>query len=307
MKVYKSFAEKSEYFNQGSIKINTDEDFNIYTKQLMNHNSKEDFIFRGVSEAKYKLYNSAQRDWANNKTFNKHQESQYNDHIHKQINICKNWNNNTIQKLFNTYNISEKNSIAYLAYMQHYEIPTPLLDFTQNVHNAFFFAINEIDYTKESHNEMDNYFSIYSTYQNNTLYEEFYKTFVNVRNLEQYGEFDYDNIVKSGLILISDRIREHKIINNIRIVNQEGLFFYNSSLCDPIEYVYRDFFLRLREKLTQKKIRELLIHEKFAVCYNFHKKFAKQINDILLKKEITLDFIYPNNKNLKEYCAKSTL
>jgi hypothetical protein len=302
MELYKSFEEKSKYFKFGDLKIDNDKDFEEYTKLLAIQYSTGDFIFRGLSEAKYKLYNSSQRYWngiANETNIDSHED--YDKYIRKLLRRCKMWNSSTVMNLLKTYNISENNSLAYLAFMQHYGAPTPLLDFTLNPHKAIFFAIGELSNYVASDTEIDNYFSVYSTYKNNTSYEVFGDIFKRSVKDEPEGEFDYMKVSNNGIILLDNNATELKIVNNMRIANQEGLFFYNHSPHLPIEEVYKDFADSSLSAIGKEKFDELLMHEHFSSCLNFHKKYASHINKVIKEMQITNEFMYPNINELRDF------
>ncbi|WP_284461762.1 FRG domain-containing protein, partial [Chryseobacterium sp.] len=85
------------------------------------------------------------------------------------ISATKKWNNEVVKKLLINSGIDENNDLAYLSYMQHFGVPTPFLDYTNNPYVALFFAIDGINFTP-SDNEIDNYFSLYFTYKTNTAF-----------------------------------------------------------------------------------------------------------------------------------------
>jgi len=306
MDTYTSFEEKDKYFKFGGIKIDNDKDFDHYTHLLMIQYSKKDFIFRGVSEAKYKMYNSAQRIWNSiNNEETVVNEEEYDRFIIKLMTECKKWNSGTIPNLLNTYNIKINNSIAYLSFMQHFGLPTPLIDFTKNPNKAIFFAVDSLpDYYKKSLHEIDNYFSIYYTYQNNRAYEIFSDVFDKNRQNKLEGEFDYEDVTKNGTILLSDSRTEFKIVNNIRIANQEGIFFYNCSPYLSLEAQYKGFSDLLLEKVGIDKAKKMLVHDTFSGCFNIHKRYALHMKKTLNAMGITKEYIYPDISNLKEHFKK---
>ncbi len=82
------------------------------------------FMFRGVNEAKYKMYNSAQRAWIENDLILN--DIPYHNLINRRIIDAKSSNGNYFKKI----GIVQDNDLAILSFLQHYEPPTPLLDFT---------------------------------------------------------------------------------------------------------------------------------------------------------------------------------
>jgi hypothetical protein len=300
MDTYKTFEEKDTYFQFGGLKIDNDKDYDHYTKLLMYQYSKKDFIFRGVSEAKYKLYNSAQRLWekiSNDSTFT--DDELYDSFIISLMAECKKWNAGTIPNLLRTYEVKENNSFAYLSFMQHFGLPTPLIDFTKNPNKAIFFAVESIgDSYEQSNAEIENYFSIYYTYQNNMAYDIFSHVFEKNRKNKQEGEFDYEDVTRNGAVLLSDSVKEFKIVNNIRIANQEGIFFYNNSPYLAMEEQYKGFTDLLIEKVGKEKAKEMLVHETFSGCFNIHKKYANHMKRVLSEMGITEEFIYPDINSL---------
>lgn len=299
MENYLTLNEKLKYFKIKELKIDNDEKFDYYSKLLFLQNENKEFIFRGLPEAKYKLYTTAQREWES-------QKSVFNDYsffIDNLINNCKKWNNNSIINLFKSYKISEYNSIAYLAFMQQHGIPTPFIDFTKNLYIALYFATENINYDEKYSNDIDSYFSIYSTYQNNTAFEIFNDTFQKSRIKENYGKFDFNNYSKNRIFLVTDKCKEFKIINSNRIVNQEGIFFFNNHQSEPIESVYKDFSNELEKIIDKNELEKIYIHDSFASCFNIHKKYARKIKEVLKKKGIDKEFIYPDISKLKDFIA----
>ncbi|MDR1737234.1 MAG: FRG domain-containing protein [Candidatus Symbiothrix sp.] len=306
MEEYNSFEEKGIYFIFGDVRIDNDKDFNYYTDLLQVQYAQKNFIFRGVSEAKFKMFNSAQILWEKNSSEEDYyDENKYDELIIFLMDECKKWNFGSIPNYFKTYSISDKNAVAYLSLMRHYGIPTPLIDFTKNPNNALYFAVESIsDKCRESHYEIDNYFSIYYTYQTNMAYDSFQDVFNKNRENKKAGEFDYSDLTKNGIVLITDDIDEFKIVNNIRIANQEGLFFYNNSPYLPIEEQYKGVADSLLERVGRQEFDRLLVHDTFAGCLNFHKKYASHIKKVLNNMQITKEFIYPELSDLAKHINK---
>ncbi|MGI4736638.1 MAG: FRG domain-containing protein [Janthinobacterium lividum] len=302
---YADFSEKNEYFKDGDLKIiiNVDKIFD----KLDELHSNGDFIFRGIDEAKYKLYNSAQRYYINSELF-KHaapddDAGHYDRFIGGLVDECKQWNNSTVKNLLNASGIDENNSLAYLSYMQHFGVPTPLLDFTFNPYMALFFAVNGARYV-ESDNEIDNYFSLYYTYHNATVFEGWRATFSSEAYTEEANKLTYDIVSKAALHILLPQDEPYRILNNTNIINQQGLFIYSSHAFKPLEQSYTEHvaFIKegLVEKLSKEAIDDLLIIDTFAACFNIHKSLIPYIKKRLLDKGIAPDFVYPDPYKIKE-------
>lgn len=303
---YKDIAEKAQYFNNGDIKIiiNVDKIF----EQLDELHATGDFIFRGSTDAKYKLYNSAQRYYINNELFkqvnSENIPEHYDNFIESLIVESKNWNNGTVRKLLIASGVDEENSLAYLSYMQHFGVPTPFLDFTFNPYLALFFALDSTTYVP-SDNEIDNYFSIYYTYQNATIFESWKHVFkTNGQNLDS-GKITYKEVNKNSMHILLPDTESYKILNNTNIINQQGLFFYNNDALKPLEETYLEFADYTKEYLGEKKFKEMLMLDTLSNCFNIHKSLIPYIKEKLKEKGITSDFVYPDAYKMKTEVIKN--
>lgn len=297
---YLQIADKAKYFTNGDIRIvlNVDDIF----QKLDEYKATGDFIFRGCSEAKFKIYNSAQRHYITNELFKQVPSAEISNHydafISNLIEECKSWNNGTVKNLLINNKVHEDNSLAYLSYMQHYGVPSPFLDFTYDPYIALFFAIDNLNYTP-SENEIDNYFSIYYTYQNATIFETWKWVFDEKTPELKSGNIQYSEVNKNSMHILLPDNEAYQIINNTNIINQKGLFFYNNNPFKPLEETYFEFAEYTKNHLGEAKFNEMLMHETFANCFNIHKSLIPYILDILKSKGITKDFIYPDTYKMK--------
>jgi hypothetical protein len=303
---YKDISDKKKYFQNGDIKvvINVDGIFDELDKLHKNG----DFIFRGLSEAKYKLYNSSQRYYINNELFRQVKAEEipghYDQFIDSLIEECKKWNNSTVKNLLKASSIDEENSLAYLSYMQHFGVPTPFLDFTFNPYMALFFAIDNVNYIP-SDTEIGNYFSIYYTYQNATIFEGWKHVFdTKGQNLEK-GKIPYAEVNKNSMHILLPDTESYRILNNTNIINQQGLFFYNSDPFKPLEESYLEFSDMMKKYFGEAKFKEMLMLETFANCFNIHKSLIPYIKEKLKAKGITSDFAYPDTLKMKIEAVKN--
>src|ERR1039458_107308 len=304
---YSTIEEKKNFFTNGDIKVIINIE-GIFEK-LDYFESLGEWIFRGSPEAKYKLYNTAQRTFIYSELFlqalKKDYNSLYDQWIEQFIDDCKKWNSGTVVNLLLSSKIREDNSLAYLSYMQHYGVPTPLLDFTRNPYIALFFAIDAIS-CLPSNNEIDNYFSIYYTNMYNSAFQGWNYVFKkNITDLKR-GVISYHDISKNKLQLLLPDNEIYKLFNNSNIINQQGLFFYNNNPFKPFEESYLEFIKNVKEMQGQKKYEVNPLEEEFAYCINIHKSLIPYINNKLESKGITREFIYPDPYKIKEYAMQNS-
>lgn len=148
--VYNSFAEKAVHFSH--IVIDTKDVLDTHIKELTENSPN--CIFRGVNEAKYKLYTSVQREWITNGLGRHITINALVDSLIKEIRQTK-----VLNDYYTSLNICQTDFI-YLSLLQHYSAPTPLLDFSHDFHIALYFATKDI-HTGTTSNILDDYFSLY--------------------------------------------------------------------------------------------------------------------------------------------------
>lgn len=157
LKEYSSLEEKRSMFTEHFI-VNDKHQLRELIDQLekLQSKKKEKYLFRGVSEAKYKLYTSFQRLWIDrdlNQTSKNHIEC-----IAKMINKCS-VKDSLIFCYYKRLGVI-CNDWLILSFLQHYGAATPLLDFSRDPYVALFFACDDISY-KGSAKAIDHYVSIY--------------------------------------------------------------------------------------------------------------------------------------------------
>ena len=291
---YYKIEKKEEFFINGGSKINNN--IEKIFEEISKFKTKGDsFIFRGCSEAKYRLYNSAQRLYINQELHKQVPPGQISEHyknfIVELIESCKSWNNRVIERHLENAGINKGNSLAYLSYMQHYGVPTPFLDYSYNPYVALFFAIDNLKY-KASEIEIENYFSFYYTYSNATVFDSW--NYVFKRNVSNQKNITYDDIDLNDMSIILPEDNLYQILNSINIINQEGLFFYNNHPWYPLEKTYKEFVEKYIEKNGKEKFDELLMHDTISGCFNIHKSLIPAIEQKLNSLGINRNFIYPD-------------
>ncbi len=131
---YQSTLQKNNSFVQEN--IDTVEQFDkIYEE----YTAKQDTLFRGQREAKWRLYSKLQRLWLTERLFEKYN---YQSLIERMVEHGRQQYSQPIKELLQANHIDAENSIAVLGYLQHHGCPTPLLDWTYRFQNALYFAID---------------------------------------------------------------------------------------------------------------------------------------------------------------------
>lgn len=312
MNQYNDFAEKKFFFGNNVI-VNTEEEL----EQLLTFLEKQQNIaFRGVKEAKFKMYSSSQLAYSASKHIN------YSDYIQQLIDKVK--SNKQLQQYFDNKKILT-NDFLYMALLQHYGHPSPLLDFSYSLKSALYFMLddgafakknNHVDSKEETEDSIDHYRALYiintqnaefisiedinkdGSERANTVVEIAQKrNNYNIIGLSEQTDNsfrhlpyrDYCNIkyfsVKGGVFgktMVSipalNFLTEYDITNP-RIQAQSGMFIYNSSSDEPLE------------QLVYKNSKS----NKHICCINIHKKLSDKIRKQVLFDK-TKDDIYPKDK-----------
>jgi len=268
MTIYTSLEEKEGNYNPNSWRVidSKDElDSVIETfKDLRSSNGH--ILFRGICEAKYKLYTSLQRDCFS-KNLNSNKVTQ-RDIVIKLLQEGRNNSSkfNVLPEYFAKMGIP-LNDWILLALLQHYGAPSPLLDFTKDFIPALYFMCLGMN-TYYSNNEIDHYFSIVYFKAVDAcahLFENLPKTALNIyksqnprptsyaeKNKFILEELSFENIMNNRTLelipsykgVTNVRYGNKKWILNLPIANmnmtsQEGEFVCNLSNTEPIEQLMK--------------------------------------------------------------------
>ncbi len=315
MEIYSNIGDKRNHF-ASSVEINNPIEFDQKFEELLElaASTKLHAVFRGVPEAKYKLYTSLQRELFN-----------------LNLNEAGLGKKMTIQLLANAKEPSRKwanyfksmgvaeNDWLYLALLQHYGAPSPLLDFSKNPKVALYFMCKGLQ-SRHSTEEIDHYASL--VYYKNVevckdvahslkkTAEEVYKGKVpkpSTRDEIQAlikDDLSFENVMRDQDIEIITAYKgiTHITINkkksvftlpvtNMNMVSQEGEFVCNVSDDKPME------------DLFQKDGR------RYLYCLNIHKSLYNYIVSKYFKGSMELQSreFFPSDRELAEDVRMKTL
>jgi FRG domain-containing protein len=254
-------------------------------KLLMTANRLGNF-FRGIGEARFKLYNSAQRFWMQNNLMQLEAISKpilYIRMVQDMVDAAK--KQDLFKKAFDYYGLTaEQTDFPILSILQHYGAPTPLMDWTYNLDVALFFAVEQAKHF-ERDDDIENYMSVYRIVKSDQ------STFIK-SNLQVVSGNVFPSITFLGttwpdtVYYISDfEVKDQRQIKplttfyNLNILPQEGLFIFNPLETDPLE------------KIAVRKSPASMI-----ICYNINKDLAEMVRLTINKNGINQSFIYPELK-----------
>jgi hypothetical protein len=321
---YPTLTDKNNHFD--SVNIDSKNDLDNLIAQWTTLGNEKHFIFRGVTEAKYKLFNSAQRYW-NGEELDRLGRS-YQDFIQTEIDRAKAFQNNLLIKFYNAFGHTAYD-LSILSFLQHYKAPTPLLDFTYNFDCALFFGTDGLTHYPTS--DIGNYFSVYAIDTRSRDFISFIShldSSINqiddILNRNQQYQIDTTEILNNiaqlkynyfhslrlfylpGYIpggipfAIANRPNFKLIYNqhNLNVINQEGLFVFNSDPTHPLEdYFTGGFGTGFQSTFQLPKMK----------CWNIHKSFKEYVvRHLTENRPIPMDkeFVYPQEEFIAESAYK---
>lgn len=321
---YQSTLQKSNSFHQ--INIDTQEQFNEIYEELKD---KNDFLFRGQGEAKWRLYSQLQRVWINNKLFKT--EDSFQKFLEKLVENGLETYGDNIRKILAGNNIATANAVSVLGYLQHHGCPTPLLDWTYRFQNAIYFALDGVA-PNPGTREIEDYFSVY-------FIEEKYFKGSNMRDIIDSGLSHFEGPELSRLIaqiakdeptrlamekhFAGRKLFDRKKASEMGLVNH--MTKVESLMGFPIAYfsdkdIEADIMFSLinseniinqagvftwnhdpskpielvgDEQYKEGNPKDKKSDYKFCSCYNINKNLVPFIQQCIEKDGVTKEYIYP--------------
>lgn len=314
LKEYSDFTEKGKIFDIHTIDNKDELDGLILSVKSM----KAKPFYRGVSEAKYKIYTSAQREWITKELSNT--KLKFDDFIEILISEVKSQRNNLMKRYFKSldYNV---NDLLALSFLQHYGAPSPLLDITSNIYKSLFFCFYKMSFIP-SENIIDNYTSLYVFDDIRTICsllpstrnvkDMTYKKLKDTPTLGS-GRINLDDISKSNgdnlyeTLLRYEKLREQRLIliddllrYSLRALSKEKSFYLPSITAPNLNVLAQDgaFIVYINDV----KPLEDFYHDEKAVklqCYNIHKSLKEYVFEKYLKtRSINEDTLFPQEESI---------
>ena len=184
-------------------------------------NRKHYIIYRGIRESKFHLNTSLQFRWKEIKHF--HPSFSQKKYLVKMVELLE--KNSMIKEYLNKGGKSYTD-ISILALMQHYGLPTPLLDWTPSIETGLNFAFDWIALDGET-DKISNYASLY---------------YINLFENHELEAASYQNILVDAEVRISDALR-HFNPNSLDRVDLSGASLKSLfSVKDlDIDFIYIDY------------------------------------------------------------------
>lgn len=313
MVVFKNLVEKQCFFT--CITINTIEQL----QEILNSLQGKEYVFRGVKEAMFKCYTSAQF-----RTKCKLSQEDFDTKIISMIEVVR--RNEKIKSILKKRS-KDVSDFQYLSLLQHYDFGTTILDFSYKVNYAVFFALDGMSGPQnDDDSDIANYCSIYLFDKNNPNHLTIQQVFGNSMSqlerhhsdaVKEYGKLytgvseqtrdsykhlpylELKNIATGGLSIEGRYGGEMEIyspntgiyadynIANERIDTQHGLFKLNPSSSVPYEEAAINWYSGMRD---------------VTICLNIHKSLRKELEKEFLEPfNICSDTVYPNNKESRKF------
>ena len=308
---YTTLEDKGKYLQ--TVKIMTSEELWSFVERCKKNDR---FVFRGVNEAQYMGFSSAQV-----RTGASLNQQSYIEIISDAIRKVR------ASELLMDYirrNSQDESDFQILALLQHYGCGTPIIDYSTNIDSALFFATDrqggKIQNYPIEDQSIDAFISIYFFDRedpNHCAVQEF-----SARDSERTNERDAElakkygsqyqgisdetinsfeklpleemaQLASGGLFAVlghSNGIIRYKVgdknieynITNERINAQDGLFLFNGLSDVPYEKAAYNWYSGIKN-----------------YCVDIHKSLEGEIVDYLKKKGVTCCSIYPQTKESK--------
>jgi FRG domain len=323
---YKNFGEKDINFKSSTdpqrYRIENIDSFNSwygdYVAHYNNGSTKFNYFFRGMPEARYKLYTSAQRLWITNQMKEWMKSFNYLQFVQSLVNKTK--DQPLIKKVFDFYGLKDSEvDFPVLSILQHYGAPTPLMDWSYNIDVALYFATENVLWPEKASDDIDEYFSVYvinKTKQDNQLQSIFQYVDNSFPDILRFQENDSDPL-SNFVVYISDFERNpapaqyaltDEAAPSVKESNSRPITVYFNQNILPQEGLF--IFSPYSEKTLEECFNaggEASFELDPFMCFNIKKDLAEYIRRKIASNKITSDFIYPKLNEFIKVQKESTI
>lgn len=311
---YESKADKGLVFKPNEY-VHRKEDVDRLFDMFSDTDEVKRYVFRGATSASQKLYTSSQRLWLGHELFKRE-----DDHVAfngRLIWQARQDQAETINRYFAQIGLDPNNGFSMLSYMQHYNAPTPFLDFTEDPFVALWFASQE-RVASAADNELDLYFSLYSVPRGvskalngplKATYEK-WKTDGGEDYAQKAVSSYHAGFYQGSVLVIADQELDDilgksakRVWNNLNIVNQRGLFIFNGSPDVPL----MEEILRLEELLPSNPAKNKV--SDFFKGVNIHRNLSEYVRMRLSQRTpaITRDYLFPDPGKIMERSVRAAM
>mgnify|MGYP002515537744 CR=1 FL=1 len=157
LEYYQTFDEKRLHFCSHSI-VNTKDDLKSVINKFEQYEEKNKirYLFRGVNNASYKVYSSAQRLWLYRNLLSV--GLTYDQFLINILGEAKR-EDGIIYNYFKRLGVTVNDWLVF-SFLQHYGAATPFVDFSKRYRVSLFFAFDGVNYDG-SVGELNDYVSVY--------------------------------------------------------------------------------------------------------------------------------------------------
>lgn len=307
---YTDFSVKEELFGGNLYFTNPFDLFKFIDEDVKQLKKGQNFIFRGVGKASYRMFNKAQRAFMSHQEGSRKNDPAFHAAISEMLKNAQTLDNYLFNEYFASFGV-KRNDVAALSFLQHYGAPTPLLDWTYDLQVALFFAIydlsNEDFDTPRFKDEkiIDEFFSVYLMREDMPLYmmNDYKKLSIHSKNKAAYTTLKRRNVAH-----ISEVFKNGKPVlflqNNLRIIKQKGIFIYNNSSFQPLEEV---IFKKSSIYYLFRSPQDDTVFRTPIICMNIHKSLALLIKTEMAKRGYTKTTMFPDAKRIARIAVPKSL
>lgn len=281
LETYKTLKEKEQIFGSKCYsRIDTVAQF----KEWYDSFKTENKLFRGVNEAKFKIYTSAQRYYITHDL--KKSGKEVEDVIEEELKQIKQINNQLLKKYFDLLGVID-HDMLYLSFLQHYSGISPFIDFTTKIDKALFFMQDGVSFGHGCVG-IDNYSSLFFKGPRTKPIKDRKLSEKEIRKKYSFSKMisrANNGVRKKNILFRTEELNVGKenisSLANLNVVAQDGRFLFRCNGIEPLE--------------------------KNISCVDIHKSIIPYIKMELEKKGITKESIYPQEENIAQLALQKAL